>query len=338
MLKDLIHISHYAGCRFDLTQVNGGNSSVKIENFLYIKSSGCYLSDLTESYGIAKVKLKPLQKLLQHPEKLNDSQIKNAIYAHTVGANRPSIETGMHVRLGTFVLHTHPLAVNALSCHKDWQKLIAQLFPEAICIAYTTPGAALAIAVAQKLHAVQANPKQTLILFLQNHGLVVSAMDAATVINKTEQITTKIEQTLNLDFTQYQTAAKVCALLKRVAPQFNFCHCANDQDLQQILTANKNLFFAEYCLPIAYLYNTLALELVNLEDEAPIRTYIQHHQQAPQVIIYRNHIYLITSNIHQASELESVLKEHLLIQQIIAPQTRSLTATEIMQLKEDMSL
>lgn len=337
MLKDLIRISHYAGQRFDLSQANGGNSSVKIEDYLYIKSSGCYLSDLTATNGLSKVRFKLLQQLLQHPDHINGKQIKNLVQYNLVSGNRPSIEIGMHALLGTFVLHTHPLAVNALTCHKEWQKILAQLFPEAILVAYATPGVELAIKVARTLQAVNPDIRKVVILFLQNHGLVVSAPDAETTIRETERITTTIEQALHLDFTHYKTAAKICAFIGKVAPQFNFCYCSSDQDLQQILSNNKNLFFKPYCLPIAYVYNTLALELLNLEDETPIRAYIQRYQRIPQVIIYRDRIYLLTHNIHQAPELESVVKEHVLIQQVIATKARNLTAQEITQLKEDLT-
>lgn len=337
MLKDLIRISHYAGRRFDLSQANGGNSSVKIDDYLYIKSSGYYLSDLNETTGVAKVRFKLLQQLLEHPDHINAKQIKNTVQYNLVSGNRPSIEVGMHALLGTFVLHTHPLAINAVTCHQEWQQLLEQLFPEALCIPYATPGFALAIKVANKLKATKTAPRKTLILFLQNHGLVISADNADTAISETERVTTKIEQHFKLDFEKYKTAAKICTFIEKISPQHNFCHCSDDQDLQNILTTDKALFFQNYCLPIAYVYNTLALEIMDLEDAAPIRAYLQLHQKTPQVIIYRNRIYLLTANIHQAPELESVVKEHLLIHKIVKNKARLLTTEEIKQLQEDMS-
>jgi len=337
MLKDFIRISHYAGRRFDLTQTNGGNSSVKIDDYLYIKSSGSYLSDVSETMGFAKVRFKLLQQLLQHPDHINAQQIKNIVQYNLVNDHRPSIEIGMHALLGTFVLHTHPLTVNALTCHQEWQFVLEQLFPEALCVPYATPGFDLALEVAAKLKATKIAPHHTIILFLQNHGLVVSATHADIVISETERITRTIEHYLKLDFEKYRTAVKICAYIESIAPGYNFCYCSHDQELQHILTTDKTLFFRDYTLPVAYAYNTLALELMNLEDPTPIRAYLHKHNRIPQVIIYHDNLYLLTTNIHQGPELESVVKEHLLIHQSVKNQARLLTPREIEKIQMEMS-
>ena len=41
-----IELSKYCGERYDLVQAGGGNISFKIDNLLFIKSSGCLLSDM----------------------------------------------------------------------------------------------------------------------------------------------------------------------------------------------------------------------------------------------------------------------------------------------------
>ena len=44
--KELINISKKLGERFDLVQAGGGNVSFKIGNYMFIKSSGCNLTEL----------------------------------------------------------------------------------------------------------------------------------------------------------------------------------------------------------------------------------------------------------------------------------------------------
>ena len=51
LLKDLVKISKYFGQRFDLTQAAGGNSSIKLGNQMYIKSSGYSLSEVSLDNG-----------------------------------------------------------------------------------------------------------------------------------------------------------------------------------------------------------------------------------------------------------------------------------------------
>ena len=42
-------ISRYCGERFDLVQAGGGNTSVKINDIMFIKASGFNLADITKN-------------------------------------------------------------------------------------------------------------------------------------------------------------------------------------------------------------------------------------------------------------------------------------------------
>ena len=336
MLKDFIRISQYAGNRFDLTQANGGNSSVKIDGYIFIKSSGYYLSDVGEKTAFSKVRLKIMQELFGSVEKFDVKQIQNAVKSNVESGSYPSIEIGMHVLLGKLVLHTHPLIVNALTCHKEAQSILQKLFPQAIFVAYATPGVGLVRQVAKTLKNEKADVSKTLILFLQNHGLVVSADNVDTIINETERVTKEIEQYLGVNFAKYKLAEKVCAFMGKVSRLYNFCHCCEDQELYDLCLNDKALFFHDYCIPAAYVYNTIALEVSNLEDEEQIHNYIKVHTRAPQVIIYQNRIYILAANIKAALEIESTLKEHLLLHKIAKDKIRVLTTEEKKAIDEEL--
>lgn len=336
MLKDFIRISQYAGNRFDLTQANGGNSSVKIDGHIFIKSSGYYLSDVGEKTAFSKVKLKPMQELFGSVEKFTVKQIQNAVKSNVESGSYPSIEIGMHVLLGKLVLHTHPLIVNALTCHKDAQAILRKLFPQAIFVTYATPGVGLVRAVSKALKNEKADVSKTLILFLQNHGLVVSADNVETIINETERVTEEIEKYLAVDFAKYKLAEKVCDFVGKVSRLYNFCHCCEDHELYDLWRNEKALFFQDYCIPAAYVYNTIALEARNLEDEGQIHNYIKAHIRAPQVLIYQNRIYILAANIKTALEIESTLKEHLLLHKIVKDNVRTLTLEEKQGIDEEL--
>lgn len=337
MLKDFIQISQYAGQRFDLTQANGGNSSFKSGNNIFIKSSGYYLSDINENEGFAKLKLSPLQEFFRttpsSPEKL-----KQCITENLISGNYPSIEIGLHVILGKLVLHTHPLAVNALTCHKDWQKILTTLFAEAILIPYATPGLALCQNIASAIQHLKLDVTQTLIFFLQNHGLIISGNSAAILIAESERIVNKIENFLGLNFEKYRMAETIANALNQMTSKNLFCRVCDDDDILKNLHKNKQFFFKEYCIPSAYIYNTIALEIEDINDPTPINSYKTRYNRSPQVIIFQNNIYLLADNRLQTYELESTLKEHLQLHKIIGNKIRNLTINELVALAKEINL
>ena len=64
-LLNFITISRFAGERFDLIQAGGGNSSVKIEDRMLIKSSGNLLSEVSEHNGYVEVSLKKVLAIFE---------------------------------------------------------------------------------------------------------------------------------------------------------------------------------------------------------------------------------------------------------------------------------
>ena len=54
------NISKYCGERFDLVQAGGGNISVKINEFMFIKASGYNLTNIDETNGYTVINNKML--------------------------------------------------------------------------------------------------------------------------------------------------------------------------------------------------------------------------------------------------------------------------------------
>jgi NAD(P)-dependent dehydrogenase (short-subunit alcohol dehydrogenase family)/rhamnose utilization protein RhaD (predicted bifunctional aldolase and dehydrogenase) len=95
------------------------------------------------------------------------------------GGRRPSVEVLFHAFLpDRFVLHTHPPAINAVTCNSDGAALATRLFgDEALWVPYTNPGLPLARAIVEARRAFVARtgrpaPQVTL---MQNHGIIVAA-------------------------------------------------------------------------------------------------------------------------------------------------------------------
>jgi rhamnose utilization protein RhaD (predicted bifunctional aldolase and dehydrogenase) len=189
-LSGLIKISRFAGKRSDLVQAGGGNSSVKIGNgMMIIKSSGCRMEDVSANKCHVTVDRAKILALLRLPrqkiEKRYESFIKGL-------EQRPSMEMFLHALLKKYVLHTHPISVNALVCRKDWQRVIKKLFPGAMLVKYRTPGIELALEMERTFKTFfKISGKYPEIIFLQNHGLIISSNSPDKVISITENVNRK---------------------------------------------------------------------------------------------------------------------------------------------------
>jgi NAD(P)-dependent dehydrogenase (short-subunit alcohol dehydrogenase family)/rhamnose utilization protein RhaD (predicted bifunctional aldolase and dehydrogenase) len=95
------------------------------------------------------------------------------------GGRRPSVEVLFHAFLpDRFVLHTHPPAMNAVTCNSDGAALAARLFgDEALWVPYTNPGLPLARAIVEARRAFVARTGRPAppVTLMQNHGIIVAA-------------------------------------------------------------------------------------------------------------------------------------------------------------------
>ena len=192
-LDELIAVARRFGRDTEYSRAGGGNASVKVDGVLYIKPSGVPLADLDRE-ALVPLDMAPLLALLGEAPGADappgtDPVMQAALAARLAeaGGRRPSVELLFHAFLPErFVLHTHPVSVNAVTCNRDGAALCERLFgDQALWVPYTDPGLPLARAIAERRHAFEQRtggpaPRITL---LQNHGLIVAA-DVASDIDE----------------------------------------------------------------------------------------------------------------------------------------------------------
>jgi len=86
-------LSKYCGERFDLVQAGGGNSSVKIDDWMLIKASGYNLSAVDLNKGYVVIDNERLKN------DINGENVMDVINYNVFGTKRGSIETFMHAIL-----------------------------------------------------------------------------------------------------------------------------------------------------------------------------------------------------------------------------------------------
>ncbi len=193
-LAELIGLSNRFGADPAFARAGGGNSSAKVDGILWIKPSGVPLATLDADDLVPLDQTRLLALLGQDPaaaSREGDPVMTAAAEARlaTAHGRRPSVELLFHALLPErFVLHTHPILVNAVTCNSDGPALARRLFGDRVVwVPYTSPGLSLAHAIldARIAHEARTGRSAPAITLLGNHGLIVGgdtalAIDTAT--------------------------------------------------------------------------------------------------------------------------------------------------------------
>ena len=178
-LKTIVELSHEFGTP-EYVKGGGGNTSYKDESTLWVKPSGTTLAGLQEDTFVTlnRVKVNELYDV-ETPEEphAREELVKNFMGEAVLNeAGRPSVEAPLHNILETkFVVHTHALLVNGMTCAKDGEAVCKRLFPDALWVEYIDAGYTLCMVLKDRIDQYKAEfgriPK---IIMLKNHGIFVS--------------------------------------------------------------------------------------------------------------------------------------------------------------------
>lgn len=203
VLDDLATMSNRLGDPvFDAAVLGEGNTSIRCDDrTFWIKGSGCSLADMGPQ-DFVHLRFDAILALLGEA-KADEARIAAAYQAAKVDPDhprRPSVETLFHALLLGYpgvevVAHTHPTAVNRLTCNPGWDLALAgRMFPdeavvmgvESVFVPYTDPGVPLAVAIRDGMDTFIAHHGETpKVIYLQNHGMIALAAKPAEAINIT---------------------------------------------------------------------------------------------------------------------------------------------------------
>lgn len=201
-LSYLISISRQVG---SLTAGSGGNTSVKTDdgNFMFIKASGTALKDMSGKKGWRKLNLKKVGAIIsdktiailpvQKRESLIAKRLLAACADYKKTNSRPSIEAHLHSFLDKCVIHLHPLAlgafINSRNGKTELEKLFAKENSPPLWIPYADPGWRLAKKISRLIRSYKKKYNRLpQILFLQKHGLIVSAPDGTSALKLVSKV------------------------------------------------------------------------------------------------------------------------------------------------------
>jgi rhamnose utilization protein RhaD (predicted bifunctional aldolase and dehydrogenase)/NAD(P)-dependent dehydrogenase (short-subunit alcohol dehydrogenase family) len=208
-LDELIQVARQFGGDPEFARGGGGNASAKVDGVLYIKPSGVALATLAAE-DLVPLDLEPLLALLHSGDAAADATgaggdpvMRTAMAARLADADgrRPSVELLFHAFLPErFVLHTHPIDINAVTCNGDGAALAGRLFGDlAVWVPYTDPGLPLARAIveARRAYVERTGRPAPPITVMQNHGIIVGGNSAAEIDARSTWLVDTVRAAMN---------------------------------------------------------------------------------------------------------------------------------------------
>ncbi len=303
---ELSYISKRSGQTEELVQAGGGNTSVKLDGeLMLIKSSGFQLTEVTADSGYSTVNYRLIaRELADVPD---DAAEQDILSRSLVSGGKPSIETFLHSVTKKYTIHTHPLGVNILTALSDGMEELKRLFPKAAFVGYATPGIKLA-----KLYYAETGQSCPDIVFLKNHGLIVSADSPEEALAIQDKTVLKVNEYLKRDSGAYVRGNKLFEALNRLEKgliAYRISSPAAEAALKQTQSAQDLRFSPDCVVYMGKSFFTVSdeknmsaesaefAELAGFADEYGI----------PKVIIWDGDIYAAAPTVRKANEIRSML-------------------------------
>ena len=205
VFEELAELSTTVGKQPDLVQSGGGNTSIKFgSGLMAIKASGCRLSEMTAEKGFVVVNRQAVKEYFDRVDMSSGTDFEkdivefvnnNIVPIAGIEKMRPSVEAPFHSFLKKVVIHSHSVYANILCCSLEGEALASEIFSKDsfVWIPYVNPGFMLSWVIKQ---AVDERLKETgifpKVIFMQNHGLIVSEDTSSECTALHDQVNRKI--------------------------------------------------------------------------------------------------------------------------------------------------
>ncbi len=273
-----------------LVQAAGGNTSAKVDDVIYVKSSGTRLRDANTRDIFARLNLSHVRRLLAQRQ-------EDFTAAAHEGSLRPSIETSLHALLPhRVVLHVHSIntIVWTLVGGGDEEILRRLRGLQVILVDYARPGLPLTLVIEKAIGA--ADDKVPLILVLKNHGLVVAAdavAEASDVLLQVERalVRPKLQSTVEPKLAALETAPEAPAMRVPSDPEIHTLAC----DPACLEFAKRGALYPDHVV-------FLGPEPIIVPDGQPLSAFLSEQKSIPQYVIVPGRGVLIAKDAKESVE------------------------------------
>ena len=297
-------LSKYCGERFDLVQAGGGNSSVKIDDWLFIKASGYSLSAIDLNYGYVMMDNKKIKKDI-----VAETIAANIVNYNVLGTKRASIETYMHSILKKYTIHLHPIQLNRVLIAKNAREMCKKLYPAGLIVDYLTPG----IKVCNEIKRTYNNEK---VIFLINHGLIITSDEIKEIYTLLDDVLLRFETMYPaMNWVKYKNINLISHAINTVFVVGNVSYLCEDSVINDYVSKNSALLEEPITFPDALIY--CGIHILSVDDfltlETDLTLYKTKYEEPPKIIVLGKYLYTTSHTLNKCKEIEEVLKANLMI-------------------------
>jgi HAD superfamily hydrolase (TIGR01549 family) len=317
-INKLVNMCKIYGERFDFTQAGGGNISVKFnfdkEIITIIKASGYCLSDVSNNNGYTIINNNKINEyvnnlIMNEDKNIIENKTKNFIKSQILFncKLRPSIETPMHSLFYKYTVHLHPIQCNIILTKKNGKEIIKNLFPNSLIIDYYTPG----IELSKNIQLKYSGEK---IIFLLNHGLIVTSNSSEEIDSLIKEIINIVEEYINnnmnlqINFDKYKVVNKMSLIYESVYKSKFTSYLVEDEIVKKNIDNLKILNNVSIPDKLVYCGNNI----INLSKIGDLKNILKDYNHIPVIIKFNNNLYIISKSLKKCKDIVDVLKSHLL--------------------------
>jgi putative hydrolase of the HAD superfamily len=280
-VEELIFLSKYFGQSIVNVQGPGGNISIKMENYLFIKSSGSILGNMSYDQGYCIVDNEKCNEMV----KTQRNQIKAA---KIFGRNSPSMETYFHSFMKKYTVHLHFTLSNIFFCNNTDTSLMEGFEYGYEVVEYYTPGLELASEIYKQYSA------NTDIYILKNHGIIITSNSQDELINKYNYLFDFFNRKLENKYSYEKNCNRINQMfykngLKKVIRRI---------PIESILLRN-----IVYCFPDLAIFVQKKIEVSSLEE-------LERNMGEYDIIILEGVVYGIADSLTKLYSLIEILESY----------------------------
>ena len=301
-LDAIIELSHEFGTP-EYVKGGGGNTSAKDETTLWVKPSGTTLKDLQpeQMVGVSRAAIEELFAI-ETPATADarEELVKNHMAAAvTRGSGRPSVEAPLHhVFSATYVVHTHMVLINGMTCAKHGEEMCAALYPDALWVEYIDPGYTLCMEVRKRIEVYrQTHGHDPALLILKNHGVFV----AADTSDGIRELYDRLNHQLSLAYSEAgcSTELSIAGAAPDPVAEDAIRSCFGE-DAAYVATSGRFTCVPGPINPDYMVYSKAIPFAVDL-TESNAATYRDENGYAPKVVVTDRHVYGIGTSQKNAN-------------------------------------
>lgn len=290
-MRNFVKMCAGIGDMKDYVQGGGGNASCKHDgNKMAIKASGFTIGEITESSGYADV---DYIKIREYHTDVKESELSereagstpftmSCVFPDSDGNKlRPSVETGFHSFMKKYVMHTHPVYANAITCAVGGRELAEKILGDTgfLWIPYINPGFSLSLAIKAAIDAFEKETESfPKIIFLENHGLITTSDDAEECLALHIEVNEKIKAYLKADdfFSNIDLEEKDGAFMCNNAFVSEFLASFGEEEIQKSILYPDQLVYLNAALKdgkISFDGNCMVIKAAAKEASAIVETF-----------------------------------------------------------------